>query len=226
MTADRPCGASTWNKDGCLCLPINFLHCGAVRMIRLAVGVAGLGVSIISLVLNKMFPNLNKIFVWVAFIAGLSLIGASVAMIFLPAEAQQGQAFSGSCNATGNNNTYSNNNCSFTLNQAPKPEIQVVNESRKGSGTDHVVDTIIIEIKAPYTVPIVKIEAQASDLLDMDVSPAADPSTPGVVVGTMLGKIKGGKDGLFFELWKQASGRYQIVLTKSGESKTQIKWQF
>ena len=83
-------------------------------MIDRAIGIAGVGLAVISPFLPTMFPNIGRKWAWCGFIMGLLLIGGAVGIVFLPSEAQQPPNVTGNCNNFGNNNF----NCN-TLNLAP-----------------------------------------------------------------------------------------------------------
>jgi hypothetical protein len=53
-------------------------------MIDRAIGLAGLGLAVISPILPTTFPVINKKIGWAGFIIGLLLLGSAVGIAFLP----------------------------------------------------------------------------------------------------------------------------------------------
>jgi hypothetical protein len=84
-------------------------------MIDRAIGVAGIGISLIFGVLLIAFPDINRKFAWAGLALGVLLLGTAAGIAFFPdGNAQQPPTVSGNCNNFGNNNF----NCN-TLNVAP-----------------------------------------------------------------------------------------------------------
>jgi hypothetical protein len=78
-------------------------------MIDRALGVAGLGLGVISLVLLTVYPVINKYIAWAGLMLGAVLIVAAVFVALLPEGATPSpSSIKGKCNAIGNGNAICN----------------------------------------------------------------------------------------------------------------------
>ncbi|MGH9350589.1 MAG: hypothetical protein ACRD2G_00220 [Terriglobia bacterium] len=90
-------------------------------MIDRAIGMAGLGLTIISVVFLSLFPNLNRKMAWAALVVGILLIGSAGGIAFFP----EGNAQSPPSVTQGPGSAYSNGQqggiTAGTVNIAPPP---------------------------------------------------------------------------------------------------------
>ena len=189
-------------------------------MIDRGLTIIGLAGTVLSFVVPHMWPRIPRQWAYVGTGASAILLVLGLVMLLVPAGAQSPlPSAGGNCISNGNGNNYTGNDCSSKIiNQAPKPQLEVLKFSRATNPDGGVTDTFLVQVKSPYIVPRLTIEVVAPDIQNVYVNP---------VGGGGKSQIRSWRDETgFVYSFGGAYGQYNVIVIKTGQSKTNLEHSF